>query len=908
MAGAAVVRAQADVLGASRNHSSTLSDLQEQLQQALDQQAQLSEQQTALAQDMQPLLTWVNTMASHSTPGCDLDHWTAISALCNTDAGAPAAPLQSEDAPATTDAGCSCLDTWYYAGQSWHGCQITDDVAKGSHWTHPPWCVVSSGCTNAHPGPYGSWDYCTETTGWLATQDGESWKEFWDAHQGETFAGTTQKLDSWLMEPQALFSSRHGHSLATGPALDEMCKVPTCRYAVTRFKDACHSTRDTVMQELMGLVQQSTQCANVTSSSPPPPAPGSRTYQITLLMAQHNELPADAMVQVVATLLGCETSDIHNFRPTDKPDTFAFTLVTYTLYRSTVISSLAPIGDIDIVTQYGYDMTDGEQGDDGLDPSVPPSGQSPPPRETPGMSTFLIMCGFSAFGTLVAISFCGVVGKVRGFAQVDESFEMSGGAPLLKHQRYDQPLPPAAPATYAAQPPAPPPAWNGGGPGMAGGAGPLQSDYGWEETWSAGEPAMSWDSPSHSSGTDSTESDNDYDGAPGGGGGTPEYGGYAQHREPWASADGMLTAATHAPPPLAAAAQAVPTGALDESVEGGAAAKTISTTPDSGPPVAQHVDVVAELAASDPSQRVAMLEAQLAEAQRQLMYQAQRQTEIAAMQAMNDDKQVKVEVYYGGGGAGAGGGAAGPPVGLGYRRPAVTEEPAAMPWLGGEAASLPLHHPPPEPMQPPPQVPSMPVPAQVKAEPGSSTTPDGAPAAKPALIKSDDPARPYKCQHPGCTYAAAQKRYLSEHERVHSGSRPYKCTWPGCNYAASGSGHMSRHMRVHTGERPYECKEPGCNYRASQSGHLRTHMRKHTGERPFACPVEGCGYSASRSGHLTRHMKVHERGGSRRGRGRPSRKTLAEEAARREQEAAAQPDSAAADGGGAEGPPPPSSG
>ena len=125
--------------------------------------------------------------------------------------------------------------------------------------------------------------------------------------------------------------------------------------------------------------------------------------------------------------------------------------------------------------------------------------------------------------------------------------------------------------------------------------------------------------------------------------------------------------------------------------------------------------------------------------------------------------------------------------------------------------------------------------------------------ARPGVGK----ARPFRCSYEGCTYAAAKRRYLLEHERVHSGERPYKCTWPGCSYAASGQGHISRHKRTHTGDRPYPCKYPGCTYQASQSGHLRTHMRTHTGERPFRCPINGCDYAAGRKGHLDRHMRVH---------------------------------------------------
>jgi hypothetical protein len=122
----------------------------------------------------------------------------------------------------------------------------------------------------------------------------------------------------------------------------------------------------------------------------------------------------------------------------------------------------------------------------------------------------------------------------------------------------------------------------------------------------------------------------------------------------------------------------------------------------------------------------------------------------------------------------------------------------------------------------------------------------------------DTRPRPFVCQFTGCGYAATKLRYVTEHERTHTGAKPFQCTWEGCNYRSSGSGHMARHMRIHTGDRPYTCKEPGCDYAASQSGHLRTHMRKHTGERPFKCLAPGCSYAASRAGHLRRHMKVHE--------------------------------------------------
>lgn len=158
---------------------------------------------------------------------------------------------------------------------------------------------------------------------------------------------------------------------------------------------------------------------------------------------------------------------------------------------------------------------------------------------------------------------------------------------------------------------------------------------------------------------------------------------------------------------------------------------------------------------------------------------------------------------------------------------------------------------------PVPSEPPRPVGPPLKPARGTVNKKKTAPKRLDTARRADGKTRTFQCSYPGCNHSATKRRYITEHERTHSGERPYKCPWPGCTYAASGQGHLSRHKRTHTGDRPYPCTYPGCTYQASQSGHLRTHMRTHTGERPYKCPVAGCGYAASRKGHLDRHMSIH---------------------------------------------------
>ena len=120
-----------------------------------------------------------------------------------------------------------------------------------------------------------------------------------------------------------------------------------------------------------------------------------------------------------------------------------------------------------------------------------------------------------------------------------------------------------------------------------------------------------------------------------------------------------------------------------------------------------------------------------------------------------------------------------------------------------------------------------------------------------------DPAKPFVCDFPGCSYSTTKRRYLAEHKKRHAGGkrRQFFCNHPGCSYQTAESGHLTRHMLRHTGEKPYKCDWPSCNFCTSQASHLTAHRRRHTGEKPYLCPVDGCNFASIRSWHVKRHLE-----------------------------------------------------
>ena len=850
--GLAVAVGGEDMVPPAKISAAQLAAMQEQLQQALDQQAQLSTQQAALTDALTPLLSWANHMAPHDS-GCDLDHYTSIVALCGADASRRSSSSDEvgRDAPVTdrvTDTGCECMDSWYFDGVRYTGCHTTP-----SRHMHAPWCVVSNGCTSAHPGPWGAWDFCKDATNWTSSADGQAelkWRQYWQNQTGKA-------IEPWVMEPQALFKSSHYEIRSP---FTEYCEDATCQYGLARLVDRCHDTQDTVMREVVALQSSPSSCNNLTRAPPPPP-PGSRTYQVTIMMRSGRELDAPAVEDVIVTLLGCRESDIHGFSPSSAVGTYRFDLVTFSLHKADIEMLLDPIGDVAITTTFGYDMTDDGPGDN-YNANSNARGATAPPGNLDSSFLFL-MLGFSTIGTLAALSFCGVIGKVRKYSAAEHA--PAHGEPLLKQQRYMQPL------TAFGTADDPPLSWH---PQFHGHQDYAQFNYA-DEThggygWSPEDDGvMSFESPDMA--LTSTESDGDgFDYSDDGFGTTPETDdglGANQHastQEDAAWSVDPINMCTGHNTMLGSGVAAIMDGHNLTSSQSDGQQAGASGTPQGPVRVAMAQMVEAQYAAfpTDNTQadRVRMLERQLAETQGQLKESRRRHEEAMRMRS-NDtrpttptERQVKVEVHYNHPqpqriSAYPGVQQHGP-----LQRPQMLARPAmALPeFFGGSAGAQVAQSPPLPPLS------------------GSS-------AFDQASADAAELPRPFHCTHPGCTYAATQRRYLYEHARVHSEARPYLCPWEGCGYASSGSGHMSRHMRVHTGERPYKCQQPGCNYEASQSGHLRTHLRKHTGERPYECPVEGCDYAAARSGHLTRHMKVHVLGqpGPGRGRGRPPKSAAA---------------------------------
>eukprot|EP01083_Nonionella_stella_P031291 85668_1 len=92
----------------------------------------------------------------------------------------------------------------------------------------------------------------------------------------------------------------------------------------------------------------------------------------------------------------------------------------------------------------------------------------------------------------------------------------------------------------------------------------------------------------------------------------------------------------------------------------------------------------------------------------------------------------------------------------------------------------------------------------------------------------------FKCAY--CNKTFKLRNNLKEHIRIHTGKRPFKCNHPGCDYAAARNFTLTRHIRTHTGEKPYKCNHPTCDYAAIQKHTLSRHIINiHSGVKSFQC-------------------------------------------------------------------------
>ncbi|KAF9002376.1 hypothetical protein BDQ17DRAFT_1169557, partial [Cyathus striatus] len=74
-----------------------------------------------------------------------------------------------------------------------------------------------------------------------------------------------------------------------------------------------------------------------------------------------------------------------------------------------------------------------------------------------------------------------------------------------------------------------------------------------------------------------------------------------------------------------------------------------------------------------------------------------------------------------------------------------------------------------------------------------------------------------------------------------------------CFLEVSRRSDLARHMKSHLSDRPFRCDHPGCTFSANQKGGLVTHKYTHTGEKPFGC--EFCGMFYSDKSSVARHKK-----------------------------------------------------
>eukprot|EP01052_Picozoa_sp_SAG31_P005841 SAG31_NODE_263_length_18841_cov_17.270996_9_plen_721_part_00 len=705
-----------------------------------------------------------------------------------------------------TRQGCQCDDRWFYRGQPYCGCTSTTDSTR-------PWCVVEAGCATAHPGPWGSWDYCGPDRGGSNVN-----------RTDELEAGDGLHSDQrWILEPQASFQAQDG------PALNAMCEIDMCKAGLASLGSHCDGTEDAVMLALMADLSNAG-CFNNASASTAGSQARRTTVHLTLRQGSNGDLDTNSLHSIVSQLLGVDRSSVEFFHK-ENDRTYSFDAVSDTLHPSDIVSLLSPIGTA--TADYPHSGGWTSQVGKATEPETPVdySDKKRPNMKPPSMYTFFaISISVSALGTMAAMFFYGVVvGRVR---------KLIRRPPLAIIDDFPQLNDPLDFADDVSWLPDPDPATG---------------------VW------MNYVSNAAGIGSsESNESDSEcsFDGAsvpPNDGSGFGMVGTFSEH-------SATIRDAHHSSQRMDATHRALKSSSREGSPEDLNMVETATTVGDA---VISVDELCAEQAiqqmhwqdttagtwehqgdeGEDNKSMIAMAEPVAAvpmqsdsgldtredlrdmhayraelelELERVKAYTASATREIPGPMQLPQQMIPAQPIQYVP--SNAAGHQHSVSVSVTMQQPATDLGVAAASRKRRKAKVV---------RRPPADVTEPMIQLLSAQQQGVSRQPRPRKRGKEQTLKSKtgDAARTqaiHPCTHPGCGYVASQRRYLKEHLRVHSGDRPYKCTWPGCTYASAGSGHVARHMRTHTGERPYTCPVQGCDYAASQSGHLRTHMLVHS--------------------------------------------------------------------------------